>query len=102
MRKKWLSEAPPGFKIAVSVSPNGKKSEVIVANEDVLRIRLKAPPVDGKANEELIYYIASKLNLPKSSVKIAHGLTSRRKLLEIYAPLLTRQNIEDFLGNTAN
>jgi len=94
MSGSWLSETGSGFRLAVQISPNGKKSEILSATDDALRIRLQAPPVDGKANEALIRFIADRLNLPKSSIKIMHGFTNRRKLLEIHAPTLTRQDME--------
>lgn len=46
-------------------------------------VHLKSPPVDGKANEELIKLLAEKFNLPKSSIRIKSGFSSRQKLVEI-------------------
>ncbi|MDR0934066.1 MAG: DUF167 domain-containing protein [Burkholderiaceae bacterium] len=94
MGKHWLSETGSGFRLAVQISPNGKKSEILSIAEDAVRIRLQAQPVDGKANEALIRFVAARLDVPKSSVKITHGFTNRRKLLEISAPGLTRQALE--------
>lgn len=48
-----------------------------------LTIYLKAPPVDGKANEELINTLAKKYDVPKSNVTIKSGLSARQKLVEI-------------------
>lgn len=50
---------------------------------DALKIRLAAPPVDGAANEELVAFVAKKLGIAKSRVRVAGGASSRRKLLEI-------------------
>ena len=98
MQKNWLSEFSSGFRLSVNVSPNGKTTQILSAGEDFLRIRLKGPPVDGKANDELVRHIAKKLRLPKAKVKITHGFTSKRKLLEVQTPALTRQNIEEMLA----
>ncbi len=100
MNKNWLSQTGSGFKLAVQISPNGKKSEILSATDDALRIRLQAPPVDGKANEALIRFIADLLDLPKSRVQITHGFTSRRKLLEIQAGGLSRQDLENRFSPT--
>lgn len=49
------------------------------------KIRLNAPPVDGAANDELVKFVAKRLKLPKSSVKLVSGHASRLKTLEIDA-----------------
>ncbi|WP_071839332.1 DUF167 domain-containing protein [Nodularia spumigena] len=48
-----------------------------------LIVRLKSPPVDGKANEELIKLLAEKFHVPKSHIRIKSGVSSRQKLIEI-------------------
>jgi uncharacterized protein (TIGR00251 family) len=50
---------------------------------DAIKIRLQAPPVDGAANAELIRFLAQRLGLPRSAVRIVSGETGRRKHLEI-------------------
>lgn len=52
---------------------------------EFLKIRLHAQPVDGKANEALISYLADMLDVPKNAVNISHGHTSKRKTVEIRA-----------------
>ncbi|MCL1887204.1 MAG: DUF167 domain-containing protein [Betaproteobacteria bacterium] len=100
MSKSWLSEIGTGFRLSVQISPNGKKSEILSVTDDALRIRLQAPPVEGKANEALIRFIADKLDLPKSHIQITHGFTNRRKLLEIHTAKLTRQDMENLFSIT--
>ena len=58
MTATWLSKTKNSFRIAVQVSPNARKSEIASAKGDVLRIRLQAQPVDGKAKTPvyLIYF----------------------------------------------
>jgi hypothetical protein len=48
---------------------------------DAVKIRLAAPPVDGAANEELIRFLAEKLDMPRSAVTIASGHSGRRKMV---------------------
>ncbi|AFY56394.1 TIGR00251 family protein [Rivularia sp. PCC 7116] len=67
----------------VKVKPNSKKQEIIEEDDGSLTIRLKSPPVDGKANEELIKILSKKFNVPKSYIRIKSGASSRQKLIEI-------------------
>ncbi len=94
MTATWLSKTKNSFRIAVQVSPNARKSEIASAKGDVLRIRLQAQPVDGKANETLIQFIAKKLRTPRKNIVISHGLSSKRKLLEVFLPESTPEEIE--------
>ncbi|WP_353933166.1 DUF167 domain-containing protein [Okeanomitos corallinicola TIOX110] len=67
----------------VKVKPNSKQQKIIEQEDGSLIVNLKSPPVDGKANEELIKMLAKKFNVPKSSIRIKSGLSSRQKLVEI-------------------
>ncbi len=69
--------------ISVKVKPNSKKQDVQTAEDGSLIVHLKSPPVDGKANEELIKILAKKFNVSKSSITIKSGASSRSKLIEI-------------------
>ena len=83
MTAAWISQTKNGFRLAVQVSPNAKKSEIISDDGEVLRIRLQAQPVDGKANEALIAFLSKKLRVPKRQIAITHGTSAKKKLLEI-------------------
>jgi uncharacterized protein (TIGR00251 family) len=67
----------------VKVKPNSKQNKITEQEDGSLIINLKSPPIDGKANQELIKLLAKKFNVPKSQVRIKLGLTSRQKLIEI-------------------
>ncbi|OLP19747.1 hypothetical protein BST81_04225 [Leptolyngbya sp. 'hensonii'] len=71
------------MKRQVKVKPNSKAQKIIEEVDGSLTIHLKSPPVDGKANEELIKLLAQKFQVPKSGVRIQTGLSSRNKLVEI-------------------
>lgn len=94
MSKSWLSTTNDGIRLAVQIAPNAKKTEVIAVTDEALRIRLHAQPIDGKANEALIRFVADTLSVPKSAVKITHGFTSKRKLLEVRTTGLTAEAVE--------
>jgi uncharacterized protein (TIGR00251 family) len=72
--------------LAVSVVPNAKRTGADGLHDGALRVRLAAPPVDGKANEVLLQWVAKELALPHRAVTLARGERSRRKWLEIDAP----------------
>ena len=77
------------MKLALKVTPGARKNEVLGLEEDypqvgrVLKLKIAAPPIDGKANKEIEAFLASRLGLPKSSVRIAHGASGRIKLAEL-------------------
>lgn len=97
MSRPWCSLTPQGIRLAVQVAPNAKKSEVMAVLDDALKIRLQAPPLDGRANEELIRFLAASLGVPKSAIVLTHGQTNKRKLLEIQAPGLSLESLSQTL-----
>ena len=70
-------------KIAVQITPSASKNEVIGMQNDVLRIKISAPPVKGKANKELIDYLSHLLGISKDRLDIIKGHTSKNKLISI-------------------
>lgn len=80
----WFRVATNGnITLTLHIQPGAKKTECAGRHGDALKIRLSAPPVDGKANEALIKFVAESLKLPKAAVNLKSGQTSRRKVLEI-------------------
>ncbi|KHG42097.1 MULTISPECIES: DUF167 domain-containing protein [Aphanizomenon] len=67
----------------VKVKPNSKQQKIEESADGSLTVHLKSPPVDGKANEELIKLLAKNFDVSKSSIIIKSGTTSRQKLIEI-------------------
>ena len=65
--------------IAVQVQPNSRKNEVVSFEDGVLKVKIAALPVKGKANKELIDFLSSILKISKGSIVIEKGLTSKRK-----------------------
>ena len=80
----WFRVAADGrITLTLHIQPGAKKTEFAGLHGDALKIRLAAPPVDGKANEALIKFVAEALKLPKAAVNLKSGQTSRRKVLEV-------------------
>ncbi|HZW13518.1 MAG TPA: DUF167 domain-containing protein [Noviherbaspirillum sp.] len=89
MSRDWCTGVPTGIRITTHIAPNAKKSEVTGVLDDALKIRLQAQPIEGKANEALIRYLADMLDVPKSAVTITHGHTNKRKIIEVASPGLS-------------
>lgn len=80
----WLRATDDGVTLTLHIQPGAKKTEVAGEHGDALKIRLAAPPVDGKANAALIEFVAKRLGLAKNKVELKSGLSSRRKVLAVY------------------
>lgn len=74
----------PSASIVVHVVPRAKTTEVAGRHGDAIRIRLAAPPVDGAANEELVRFLAERLDVPRSAVAIVRGASARRKTVAVH------------------
>lgn len=72
-----------GVVVRVKAVPNSSKNEVCGLYEDALKIKIKAPAVENKANEELVKFISKLLKVPKSSISFKNGETSKLKTLYI-------------------
>jgi uncharacterized protein (TIGR00251 family) len=71
------------MKIQVKVKPNSKQQKIEESADGGLIVYLKSPPVDGKANQELITVLAKKYGVTKSQILIKSGLSSKTKIVEI-------------------
>lgn len=69
--------------VDVHVMPNAPQTLVQGLHDGALRIRLKAPPVDGKANQELLAWLARELKVPRASIELIRGDSARRKQLRV-------------------
>jgi len=80
-----LAARGEGSLLNVAVSPNARRTAADGLHDGALRVRLVAPPVDGKANDLLVDWLARELGLPRRAVRVARGATSRRKAIEVDA-----------------
>lgn len=97
MSVEWCYTAADGVRLTVQITPAAKKNEVIGLLGSELKIRLQAPPIEGKANAALVRYIAASVGVPKSRVQVVHGHTSRRKVVEISVAGLTPAEVQQAL-----
>ena len=82
--------------IKVQVVPRSSRNQIIGREDDVFKIKLKAPPVEGKANKALREFLAKRLGLATGSVEIISGERSRQKLVRIHG--LTLKEVSTLLG----
>lgn len=86
MGPTWLRLGNGRATLTLHVQPGAKKTGIAGIHGESLKIRLAAPPVDGKANAALLAFIAKCLGLPKSAVALKSGQTSRQKVVEVDNP----------------
>jgi uncharacterized protein (TIGR00251 family) len=79
----WLTPTSDGCVITVKATPRASRTEVCGAEPGWLRVRLQAPPVDGKANAELVRLLAGALGVAKQAVEVVSGDTSRLKRVRL-------------------
>jgi len=75
--------ATPVCRLTLKVTPGAPRDEVLGELGDAVRIKLRAPPVDGKANDALVRFLADRLGMHASAIRLVAGATSRRKVIEI-------------------
>ena len=88
-----------GLELDVSVIPNARRTEVVGLYDGALRVRLHAPPVDGKANDALLRWLAERLGVGRATLQLLRGQTSRRKTVRVDVPATT--DIEALLERIA-
>jgi hypothetical protein len=79
-----MSEGKRGAALAVRVTPRARKDEIVeILSDQTIKIRLTAPPVEGKANQALIDFLAKVLDVSRSRIEIIAGAGGRDKLVSI-------------------
>lgn len=80
---RWLANA---LILNCRIQPGAKEDAFASTSENLLRIRIKAPPVDGKANAKLLEFLSRQFKTPKSAIEILSGHNSRNKRVRIASP----------------
>lgn len=73
-----MKQTDEGLIVNIKISPNAKKNEIINEGEFV-KVKITAQPIDGKANKALIEFLSKNFKIPKTSIKILKGETSKEK-----------------------
>lgn len=75
-----MKEIESGIIVDIKISPNAKKNEIIKEDTGV-KIKITAQPIDGKANKTLVEFLSKNFKIPKTSIKILKGETSKNKTI---------------------
>ncbi len=78
-----LKETGGAVSFSVRLIPRANRTEIVGVEGDAIKIRLSAPPVEGKANEALVRFLADTLDVPRGNVEIVTGHAARRKVIRI-------------------
>lgn len=81
----WMRRTATGIDLALHVQPGARREGAAGRHGDRLKVALRAPAVDGRANAALIDWLAAQLRLPRRAVELVSGAGSRDKLLRIHA-----------------
>lgn len=83
LQPDWLKAYDGGVLLTVHVQPGARQTATAGVHGDALKIRLQAPPVDGKANAALLLYLADALGVAPRHLTLVSGQTSRRKRVRV-------------------
>jgi hypothetical protein len=79
----WLRDCADGVRLSLYIQPGAKKTEIAGEHGEALKIRLAAPPVDGRANEALLAFLAGRLGVARAKLSLEAGASSRRKRVHV-------------------
>ena len=79
MAEDYVRETPQGVVLMVMAAPRSSKTEIVEIQQDRVKIKVKAPPVDGEANSALVEYLSKTFKIPKKSVILEKGQTGKQK-----------------------
>lgn len=80
---QWYRCSGDVITLTLHIQPGAKRSEISGLHGEALKIRLAAPPVEGRANEALLKYIASLFDVPTRQVELRQGGQSRHKVIAV-------------------
>lgn len=81
--KPWLTSQPDGVRLTLHLQPGARKTELAGEYGEALKIRLAAPPVEGKANAALLLWLAREFGVAKNAVTLLSGERNRHKIVAI-------------------
>lgn len=79
----FVQDVEGGCTLVVRAHPGARKNDITGLHAGAVKISLTAPPVDGRANEALIEFMAERLRIPRARISLVSGATGRLKLLRI-------------------
>jgi hypothetical protein len=70
-------------RLEVRIQPGASKNKIISYENNILKMKIAAPPIEGKANQKLVDFLSDNLDIAKSNIRIKVGMTGKCKILEI-------------------
>lgn len=83
----WCTERAGALTLALHVVPGARRTEIAGTHGTALKVRLAAPPVEGRANAELLRFLAAAFGVPRGRVELVRGEASRDKLVRVADPV---------------
>jgi uncharacterized protein (TIGR00251 family) len=79
----WYRSEEGNITLTLHIQPGAKRSEVVGLHGDALKVRLAAPPIEGRANEALLRFVADSFEVPLRQVELLRGAQSRHKMVKV-------------------
>lgn len=92
-RMTWYHCLSDILTLRIYVQPGSKRNEVVGLYQNELKIKLQSPAIEGRANVALVKYLAQLFDVPRSSVVLKSGETSRHKVVSIHATVINPESI---------
>ncbi|MDR0480702.1 MAG: DUF167 domain-containing protein [Gallionellaceae bacterium] len=89
----WYRATPDGWTLTLHIQPGAKRSELAGLHGDAMKIRLAAPPVECRANQALLRFLAGLFDVPLRNVELLQGAQSRRKTVCITGSAIAPENL---------
>jgi uncharacterized protein (TIGR00251 family) len=89
----WYRRSDDVITLTLHVQPGAKRSEITGLHGDALKLKLAAPPIEGRANEALLKYIGGLFDVPLRQVELKQGGQSRRKVIAITGSKIDPENL---------
>lgn len=80
---EWLAGSSGQWRLRLAVQPGAPRTLVVGTHDGSLKLRVAAPPIDGRANDEILRWLSKLLGVPRAKLRIASGESSRRKSVAI-------------------
>ncbi len=93
--QSWHHREGDVITLVLHVQPGARQSEVAGLHGDALKIRLAAPPIEGRANEALLRFIAQRFDVPLRNIELKQGVQSRHKLVAVRGSSVEPESLLD-------
>jgi uncharacterized protein (TIGR00251 family) len=90
----WLKKTPAGITLSLHCQPGAKQTKVVGLHDGCLKISLKAPALENKANELLLAWLSKQLKVPQKQIQFVSGQNSRKKQIEIWGSISPEQIVQ--------